>query len=131
MKKRIISLLMTFCMAFSLMPMSSARIDSEETEAAEGGQQAGNVPVYVYAQLVYDGSELKWITLGKLTPQTSLKAEHGWGYSKDSDEFEAIVNELSIERFVPHDAGVEGYLDHIREWASPDSSEQLAHGLQG
>ena len=132
MKKRIISLLMTFCMAFSLMPMSSARIDSEETEAAEGGQQAENVPVYVYAQLVYDGSELKeWITLGKLTPQTSLKAKHGWGYSKGSDEFEAIVNELSTERFVPHDAGVEGYLDHIREWASLVAQDNWHTGYKG
>ena len=55
MKKRIISLLMTFCMAVSFIPTSLAAAAHENQTI----QERSSVPVYVYAETVYDGGIYK------------------------------------------------------------------------
>lgn len=52
-EKRIISLLMTFCLVFSVMPTSSAMAESEEADITGGTRQSGGVPVYVCAETMY------------------------------------------------------------------------------
>lgn len=87
MKKRIISLLMTFCVVFSLMPTSSALAEPEEADTAGEARQSDGVPVYVYAETVYDGGIYKgaveglklnnsgWVTIGKLLSRQNLPLE--------------------------------------------------------
>ena len=138
MKKRIISLLMTFCMVFSLMPVSPARADHEEADITGETRQSDGVPVYVYAQTVYDDNgtltpctkdvvgvkhnSSGWVTLGKLVqqdlPQTP-NADGTWpSYGADDGELQTVVAQLDSDRFTYHDDGVKGYLKLVSGWTS-------------
>ena len=135
MKKRIISLLMMFCMVFSLMPATPARADHEEADITGGTRQSDGVPVYVYAEAIYDGSPyvgpvegLKlnnsgWVTIGKLIqqdlPQEKDEETKDWpSYGADSEQLKAVVKELDTDRFTYHDAGVAGCRDMVSSWTS-------------
>lgn len=135
MKKRIISLLMTFCVVFSLMPASPARADHEEADITGGTRQSDGVPVYVYAETVYNGGTYKGdveglklnnsgrVTIGKLIQQDLPQEKDGttgkWpSYGEDSEQLKAVVKELDTDHFTYHDAGVVGCLDMVSSWTS-------------
>ena len=135
MKKRVISLLMTFCLAVSFMPTSSALAEPEEADTAGEARQSDGVPVYVYAETVYNGSTYKgaveglklnnsgWVTIGKLIQQDLPQKKDGttgkWSsYGEDSEQLKAVVKELDTDRFTYHDAGVAGCLDMVSSWTS-------------
>ena len=122
--------------------------ESEEADITGGTRQSGGVPVYVYAETMYNGGIYKgavegltlngsgWVTLGKLISQQDLSLavgsnNQGESYGADSGQLKAVAAELATSQFTYHDDGVKGYLNLVDQWVSLKCMNNFHDGYKG